>query len=465
MLATVLAVLLGLGSVIFYVAAFVYPEVHRRSDFLWSGLGLLYAAVLWFSSAQMTGLVLLGQVVAVALLLGLGWQTLTVRRQKTHVYQQTPIVLTPKVVGGWAKSKLNDLRIVPDENIRAVRLDRRAAEDPATLSARLDPRRRPAYDYEFVEDGVAKVQQVVQQGELFAFSAGLSTGDSVLPMAEADTSRAEAESTYAAPPSVEAEVVAVEKADVEKADAEKADIEKADIEKADVEQAKLEQAKLEQASESVGADESAAVQVALKNEAEVSKEDEVSKEVAVTALVSEELSESGAAEAEIAEAEIAEAEIAGVELLIEKTAEAGLAIANEDAEADHWVGEESTTRAIAEDDLLDDWAIAEGDDQVDSVSKDVKPDISAKRSGAVRKPSLLKMPVILVIWAKDVVVSLVKPKPAKPVIEIPRREPVVDSAAVDKTVTNDFRYNSEPKPDRYKREESEEPLEESNWID
>ena len=475
MLATVLAVLLGLGSVIFYVAAFVYPEVHRRSDFLWSGLGLLYAAVLWFSSAQMTGLVLLGQVVAVALLLGLGWQTLTVRRQKTHVYQQTPIVLTPEVVGGWAKSKLNDLRIVPDENIRAVRLDRRAAEDPATLSARLDPRRRPAYDYEFVEDGVAKVQQVVQQGELFAFSAGLSTGDAVLPMAEADTSRAEAESTYAAPPSVEAEVVAVEKADVEKADAEKADIEKADIEKADIEKADIEkadiekadveQAKLEQASESVGADESAAVQVALKNEAEVSKEDEVSKEVAVTALVSEELSESGAAEAEIAEAEIAEAEIAGVELLIEKTAEAGLAIANEDAEADHWVGEESTTRAIAEDDLLDDWAIAEGDDQVDSVSKDVKPDISAKRSGAVRKPSLLKMPVILVIWAKDVVVSLVKPKPAKPVIEIPRREPVVDSAAVDKTVTNDFRYNSEPKPDRYKREESEEPLEESNWID
>ena len=205
MFAHVLAVLLGLGSLIFYIAAFFYPEVHRRSDVLWGGLGLLYAAVLWFGAEQMTGLVLLGQVVAVALLLGLGWQTLTVRREKTPVYQQTPIVLTPEVVGGWAKSKLNELRIVPDENVRPVWLERRAIEGSAVLSARLDPRRRPAYDYEFVEDGVELAE--VQQGELFS----TAFAEEATEFSE-EVDEAVADFAYAAPPSAEAEVVAVEPA-------------------------------------------------------------------------------------------------------------------------------------------------------------------------------------------------------------------------------------------------------------
>ncbi|EDX87667.1 hypothetical protein S7335_5377 [Synechococcus sp. PCC 7335] len=159
MLANVLAALLGLGSFTFYMAAFVYPEVHRRSDFVWSGLGLLYAAALWFGAQQMTPVVLLGQMVSVALLMGLGWQTLTVRREKTPVSQQTPIVLTPEVVSDWAKSRLNQLRIAPSDTVRPATLKDRPIEGASTerlrqgLNPSLDPRRRPLYDYEFVEDG------------------------------------------------------------------------------------------------------------------------------------------------------------------------------------------------------------------------------------------------------------------------------------------------------------------------
>ena len=454
MLATVLAGLLGLGSVIFYMAAFVYPEVHRRSDFLWGGLGLIYAAVLWFSSAQMTGLVLLGQVVAVALLLGLGWQTLTVRRQKTPVYQQTPIVLTPEIVGDWAKSKLNDLRIAPDENIRAVRLERRAVEDPAVLGMRLDPRRRPAYDYEFVEDGVAEVQSEVQQGELFAFSAGLSTEKgAALLEAEADIGQTEAEPAYTAPPSAKAEVVAVEQVDLEQVD-----LEQSDLEQADLEQANIEQVNVEPVNEAADTEKRVAIRAVLENDEELSKED--SEEASSAGLISEEFSE-----AEIADVEVAEVGIDKAKRPVEKIVQSGLTIPDEAATADEWADEELTTLAIAEDNLSDDWAIAKDSSKENSVSEDAKQTIPAVRSNSASKPGLLEMPIILVSWAKDVVVSLMQPKPSKPVIEIPRREPVANGAAVNKAVTNDFRYNGEPEPRESKREELEDDLEESNWID
>ncbi len=160
MLANVLAALLGIGSFIFYMAAFLYPEVHRRSDWVWSGLGLLYAANLWFGAEQVTPIVLLGQGISVILLAGLGWQTLSVRREKTPIHQQTPVVLTPEVVGAWAKSRLNQLRIAPVETVRPATLKDRPLTGPSTdrlrqgLNQSLDPRRRPLYDYEFVEDGV-----------------------------------------------------------------------------------------------------------------------------------------------------------------------------------------------------------------------------------------------------------------------------------------------------------------------
>lgn len=387
MLANVLAVLLGLGSLIFYIAAFFYPEVHRRSDFLWGGLGLLYAAVLWFGAEQMTGLVLLGQMVAVALLLGLGWQTLTVRREKTPVYQQTPIVLTPEVMGGWAKSKLNALRIVPDENVRPVRLERRAIEGSTVLSARLDPRRRPAYDYEFVEDGVGLAE--VQQGELFstAFAEKATEFSDDLDEAVADFA-------YSAPPSAEAEVVAVEPA----------------------------------AEEAVF-------------------EEDIAEEDLSEALIPEEVSEA----------------------LITEEVDPKLVDSEPESEV------ESSLNELDSDEILqtvDDLAIANKPTQTQWI--DEVPVVASQPNPSVavtQKPSLLAMPIILVGWVKDVVVSLTKPKPSKPMIEIPRRDVSISTASVREPVMNDSTVrdpgvsSSAQNNSRYNGELENDDWEDSNWAD
>lgn len=91
MLAYILALAVGLGSFSIYMAAFFFPEVHRKSDFAWSGVGLFYALVLWACAGRITGALLLGQIAGVALLGSFGWQTLVLRRQVTPVAQQTPI--------------------------------------------------------------------------------------------------------------------------------------------------------------------------------------------------------------------------------------------------------------------------------------------------------------------------------------------------------------------------------------
>ncbi|MEY3825930.1 MAG: hypothetical protein RLZZ148_743 [Cyanobacteriota bacterium] len=60
--------------------AFFSPDVHRQDDFLWSGVGLFYALVLWICAERITGAVLLGQTAAAILIISFGWQTLQLRR-------------------------------------------------------------------------------------------------------------------------------------------------------------------------------------------------------------------------------------------------------------------------------------------------------------------------------------------------------------------------------------------------
>ncbi|MBW4693377.1 MAG: Ycf66 family protein [Lyngbya sp. HA4199-MV5] len=91
MLAYLLALVVGLSSVALYMAAFFFPEVHRKHDFLWSGLGMFYALVLWVCAGRITGGVLLGQTASVVLLGWMGWQMLALRRQVAPVDQQTAV--------------------------------------------------------------------------------------------------------------------------------------------------------------------------------------------------------------------------------------------------------------------------------------------------------------------------------------------------------------------------------------
>ncbi|MFN6473304.1 MAG: Ycf66 family protein [Nostoc sp. SerVER01] len=91
MLAYVLALVVGLGSLAIYISAFFFPEIHRKNDFIWSGVGLFYALVLWVFAPRITGGLLLGHVASVALLVWFGWQTLSLRRQLTPQAQQTQV--------------------------------------------------------------------------------------------------------------------------------------------------------------------------------------------------------------------------------------------------------------------------------------------------------------------------------------------------------------------------------------
>jgi hypothetical protein len=310
MLANILAVLLGLASVTFYMAAFFYPEVHRRADPVWSGLGLFYALILWFCAGQMTVAVLLSQLVVVALLIGLGWQTLSVRREKTPVYQQTPVVITPEIVGDWAKNKLNQLRIAPAAPV-PIRLEKRTFSEFS--SDRLDPRRRPVYDYEFVEDGLAE--------------DGLTEDGLTEEAIAADNDAIAANPENVAPPAAIAEILSVE--------------------------------------------------------------------------IPEPVEEPEAPEPEASEPAI---------------------------------------------------------DEPDSE----KPTQSTQPPAGRPKPHLLAMPLVLVGWIKDVVSSFTKPKPSKPVIDIPRREPAMRSPASQDTQTID---SAPSQPETSTDSSWDEDPEDSNWDD
>ena len=91
MLAYLLALVVGFGSLTIYLSAFLFPEIHRKNDFIWSGIGLFYALVLWIFASRITGGLLLGHVASVALLVWFGWQTLSLRRQLAPKGQQTPL--------------------------------------------------------------------------------------------------------------------------------------------------------------------------------------------------------------------------------------------------------------------------------------------------------------------------------------------------------------------------------------
>jgi Ycf66 protein N-terminus len=99
MLAYFLALAVGLGSFSIYIAAFFFPEVHRKSDFAWSGVGLFYALILWACAGRITGALLLGQMAGVAMLGWLAWETLSLRRQVTPLAQQTPIPGSANLTG------------------------------------------------------------------------------------------------------------------------------------------------------------------------------------------------------------------------------------------------------------------------------------------------------------------------------------------------------------------------------
>ncbi len=95
MLAYILSVIVGTGSVGLYLAAFLFPEIHRPKDIFWSGLGLFYALVLWVNGTNLSGGLLLGQALSVVLLGWFTWETLSLRRAIIPENQRTPVPPMP----------------------------------------------------------------------------------------------------------------------------------------------------------------------------------------------------------------------------------------------------------------------------------------------------------------------------------------------------------------------------------
>ncbi|MBW4464387.1 MAG: Ycf66 family protein [Pegethrix bostrychoides GSE-TBD4-15B] len=127
MLSYLLAILVGTGSLGLYLAAFLFPEVHRKYDLIWSGIGLFYGLVLWVCAGRITGAVLLGQMASVSLLGWLGWQTLTLRRAETPAALQTQLPETA-----------NSAQDVFQITIRQLRANLSESADRSSLTAQLD---------------------------------------------------------------------------------------------------------------------------------------------------------------------------------------------------------------------------------------------------------------------------------------------------------------------------------------
>jgi hypothetical protein len=117
MLTYVLALAVGLGSFGLYMAAFFFPEVHRKYDLIWSGVGLFYALVLWVCAGRITGGVLLGQLASVALLGWFGWQTLKLRREQTPLSQQTQLPGSATSLSEVIQDKTRQLQVAFQQGV------------------------------------------------------------------------------------------------------------------------------------------------------------------------------------------------------------------------------------------------------------------------------------------------------------------------------------------------------------
>ena len=100
MLTYVLALVVVLASLGLYSTTFVIPEVSRKNDLVWSGVGLFYGLVLWVCAGRITGGVLLGQMASVTLLGWMGWQMVEGRWNSVPEAQR----VSSGKVAGWRSS-------------------------------------------------------------------------------------------------------------------------------------------------------------------------------------------------------------------------------------------------------------------------------------------------------------------------------------------------------------------------
>jgi len=160
---------MALGSLALYLAAFFFPELHRKQDFLWSGVGLFYALILWLCAGQMTGALLLGQLASVSLIMALAWQTLWWRRHRTPQPLQTTISadslarlqqLFMQPLTSWSQrlgleqwlQALPWPRVAPNPDTTVAVAESGADSSPEAPPRSTRPAPRRANHYEFIDE-------------------------------------------------------------------------------------------------------------------------------------------------------------------------------------------------------------------------------------------------------------------------------------------------------------------------
>lgn len=113
MLSYALAIIVAISSLVLFSTAFLMSHIHRKDDFLWSGIGLFYALVLWYCAKNITGAVLLGQTAATALLVSYCWQTIKLRRAIANPAKAAEIndFSILRNINGLLKSKKPQVRV------------------------------------------------------------------------------------------------------------------------------------------------------------------------------------------------------------------------------------------------------------------------------------------------------------------------------------------------------------------
>ena len=112
MLVYLLAIASGSGSLALFLTAFFVPEIHRKGDFLWSGIGLFYALVLWVLASQINGGLLLGETAGVAVLLWAILQVLQTRWKSVPIEQRSApsVELVNKIEKVFSEEALQKLQ-------------------------------------------------------------------------------------------------------------------------------------------------------------------------------------------------------------------------------------------------------------------------------------------------------------------------------------------------------------------
>jgi len=132
-----LALIVGLGSLGLYLAAFLFQELHRKYDLIWSGVGMFYALVLWVCAGRITGGLLLGQMAGVSLLGWFGWQVMQMRWEQIPLQQRAALPNSPASFievlrdrarqlqvdlqqSSWRSSSLSHLNQLAEKSVRLM---------------------------------------------------------------------------------------------------------------------------------------------------------------------------------------------------------------------------------------------------------------------------------------------------------------------------------------------------------